>query len=172
MEMNFCRRCGAKLQKQADFVYQCERNHTIFLNAAPAAGVILQNEAGEVLMAVRAIEPGAGLWDMPGGFCDGAEAYEDAVARELEEELGLSPADYSTPRYLVSHPDSYPFKGETLIAETAVFWARLNEGVRLSPRDDVASTEWVAAGDIDPDRIFASSHKKGLEIMKAEGLLD
>lgn len=54
------------------------------------AACVLLNEAGELLIAKR--PPGrtlAGLWEFPGGKVELGEQPEDAVIRELNEELGI-----------------------------------------------------------------------------------
>jgi ADP-ribose pyrophosphatase YjhB (NUDIX family) len=43
-----------------------------------------------VLLVRRAQAPWAGLWEVPGGFCDGDEHPADAARREMREELGLT----------------------------------------------------------------------------------
>ena len=45
---------------------------------------------GKVLLLRRAMDPYVGFWDVPGGFCDGAEHPMHAAERELAEELGLA----------------------------------------------------------------------------------
>jgi len=35
-----------------------------------------------------------GVWDFIGGHCEGNESYEDAMNRELTEEIGIEPIDY------------------------------------------------------------------------------
>jgi ADP-ribose pyrophosphatase YjhB (NUDIX family) len=47
------------------------------------------NEAGEVLLVRRAIEPRVGMWVFPGGFMDIGETAEQAAARETLEEAHL-----------------------------------------------------------------------------------
>ena len=45
---------------------------------------------GSILLVLRARDPDAGLWTLPGGFCEAAEHPMQAAERELHEETGLS----------------------------------------------------------------------------------
>jgi 8-oxo-dGTP diphosphatase len=64
------------------------------------------NGNGEVLLARRLdhVHQG-GLWEFPGGKMASGETPEQALARELEEELGIVPDDY---RRLIQVPHRYP----------------------------------------------------------------
>jgi ADP-ribose pyrophosphatase YjhB (NUDIX family) len=44
---------------------------------------------GGLVMVRRAIEPGYGMWVVPGGFVDLGETLEEAVVREAQEEANL-----------------------------------------------------------------------------------
>ncbi|MCP3935261.1 MAG: NUDIX domain-containing protein [Actinomycetia bacterium] len=59
-----------------------------FRNARPTAGGLVVDN-GRILLLCRAIDPYLGHWDIPGGFCDGAELPADAAVRELFEETGI-----------------------------------------------------------------------------------
>jgi 8-oxo-dGTP diphosphatase len=51
---------------------------------------VIHDAEGRVLLTQRPADTHmGGLWEFPGGKIDGDEAYSDALARELEEELGI-----------------------------------------------------------------------------------
>lgn len=54
-----------------------------------AAGAIVFDDAGRLLLIRRLRPPGAGLWSVPGGKCLPDEASTDACVRECLEETGL-----------------------------------------------------------------------------------
>jgi len=76
-----------------------------------AAGVI-RDDAGNILIAKRPdhLHQG-GLWEFPGGKVDAGETVERALARELLEELGITPTVIS-PLLEVRH--DYPDKSVLL----------------------------------------------------------
>ena len=69
-----------------------------------AVGVIERN--GKILLSRRApdVHQG-GKWEFPGGKVEPGETVSDALARELQEELGITPTQ-TTP--LIQIPFSYP----------------------------------------------------------------
>ncbi len=95
--MKYCQNCGNKLDEVAKssvwFCSTCQRH--FYANPTPTVDAALFDDAGRILLTIRAIEPCIGKLNLPGGFMDVNETMEQAIARELKEELGLLPSDYS-----------------------------------------------------------------------------
>ncbi len=63
-------------------------------NPLPAAGVLVERHEGgngepSVLLLRRAVEPGLGAWDLPAGYLDPGESFEQGARREAHEEAGF-----------------------------------------------------------------------------------
>jgi 8-oxo-dGTP diphosphatase len=55
---------------------------------AVTAGAVITDANGRVLLLKHRFRPGTG-WGMPGGFIEAGEQPEEALRRELREEVGL-----------------------------------------------------------------------------------
>jgi len=90
----FCPLCGGRLANRLLKTGEPERLVCtacgfIFYIDPKLAVLALVPYQGGLVMVRRAIEPGYGLWVVPGGFVDVGEEVEDAVVRETLEEAGL-----------------------------------------------------------------------------------
>ena len=91
----------------------------------------------EVLLIKRAREPFKGLWAFPGGFVDEDESLEDAAARELFEETGLS-GIHLEQIGAFGDPDRDP-RGHTV---SVAFAAVLDHRLDARAADDAADAAW------------------------------
>jgi len=67
---------------------------------------VIENQTGEVLLSQRPVgKPLAGYWEFPGGKCEPGETPEEALSRELLEELGIEPIAVQP---LIEIPWTYP----------------------------------------------------------------
>ena len=165
--MNFCRRCGASLSQINGHVYKCANGHTIYANAAPAVAVFfLSPDNKQVTLSVRGIEPHKGMLDAFGGFVDGLETLEAAVARELQEELQLTPDQYDTPVYIASGTDHYPYIGEEVSFISALYWSRLKPSTKLVPSDDVADAVTLPLHEVDLGKLHSDDIRLGIQKLR------
>jgi NADH pyrophosphatase NudC (nudix superfamily) len=144
MKRTFCHLCGTRLDQKEEFVWYCPScDNTLYANSKPCADLALFNSRGELLIAKRGREPNKGKYDLPGGFVDYNETYEEALFREANEELGLTPEDITTPKYVTSFTFVYPFGKEVYLNLVSVFQARLkDDATTVSAKDDVESVEF------------------------------
>lgn len=107
----YCPQCTHKLEKKAERLAVCPscRFH-LYDNPRPTVEAIILNEKDEILLIKRGHAPHKNSWDIPGGFVDSGESGEEALKRELKEELNVI---IDSHRYFGSYDDLYPFQGDT-----------------------------------------------------------
>jgi 8-oxo-dGTP diphosphatase len=91
----FCPQCGGGLEKRLIKPMEPRRlvctvcGFIFYLDPKLSVIAVIPMDAG-VVMVRRAINPGYGLWVVPGGFVDLGEVLEDALVRETQEETLLT----------------------------------------------------------------------------------
>jgi len=157
----YCPDCGSK-SIAADYIkyFLCEQcGYKYFMNAATATSVIIEYD-DKILFTVRANEPGKGKLDLPGGFVDSAESAEQALERELMEELSLI---IDMPVYLCSFPNVYPYENVTYHTVDLFYVKKLDHDPILKPADDVADIKWIKKNEIPFDEIAFPSVRFALK---------
>jgi ADP-ribose pyrophosphatase YjhB (NUDIX family) len=144
-----CPRCRAELQREERSVHCPACGLAVYANPAPTASAILLDNQGRVLLARRAAEPGAGLWDLLGGFIDEGEEPVAALRRELEEETSLRIEQLE---YLGGYPDRY---GEDGTYTLNLYWSARITGGELELDDEIAEVAWFGLDDLPNDSEFA-----------------
>ncbi len=94
MVLNFCPKCGGPLRRQAvprdrRERLVCQRCGYIFYQDPKVSACTIPFIDGRVVLVRRAIDPGRGLWVIPGGYMDLGETVEQAAVRETLEEVNL-----------------------------------------------------------------------------------
>jgi 8-oxo-dGTP diphosphatase len=110
------------------------------------AAAALVNTRGEVLIAQRPVgKHMAGYWEFPGGKVELNELISDALSRELQEEIGVTPL---TSRPLITLEHAYPEKTVRLHVFVVSCWGgevRRAEGQAI---------KWVNAGDLPSENLL------------------
>lgn len=93
-DVNFCLRCGHKLELKQDSEAKvrpkCPNcNWTYYKNPVPASACVIFNEKEEILLIKRKIPPNKGEWALPSGYIEIYQTPEEAAIDEMEEETGL-----------------------------------------------------------------------------------
>jgi 8-oxo-dGTP diphosphatase len=106
-----------------------------------AAGAVICDDAGRVLLVQRGREPQRGRWSVPGGKVEPGETLEQAAAREALEETGLRVRIGVVLWWL-------PIRaGDGRVYEVHDFVATVTGGT-LIPGDDAADALWVGRTEL------------------------
>ncbi|HLS88518.1 MAG TPA: NUDIX hydrolase [Sphingobacteriaceae bacterium] len=132
-----CTQCGTPLVSR--WIMEEERERLVcpscrwiaYLNPKVAACTIPVDADGRILLVKRAIEPGYGLWVIPGGYVDLGETVREAAIRETYEETGVRVQ-------LEQLVDAYSYPDSAVVV--VVYAARMVEGTPQVGREclDVA----------------------------------
>src|ERR671928_873544 len=91
--ITYCPSCAARTETRLigrQHLSVCPGCDRIFFRNPKVVVTALIEEQGRVLLVRRDIEPGRGLWGLPGGFVDWNEHPQDEIVRECLEEVGVS----------------------------------------------------------------------------------
>jgi NADH pyrophosphatase NudC (nudix superfamily) len=139
---------------------RCESCGFVFyINASAAVAAFIQNERGDLLVCKRGKEPVKGTLDLPGGFIDDNESAEQALNREIKEELE---AKVTKSTYLFSLPNEYEYSGFTVPTLDLFFVCTLKSIKNLKPSDDVEDCFFIPLNEINPQLFGLNSVRKAV----------
>lgn len=157
--LKYCPKCGSsEFKASGERSLKCHAcSFHFFVNSAAAVAALVTNTEGKLMLVTRGIEPNYGKLDLPGGFVDPLETAENAVARELQEELGL---EVKTMEYLGSSPNEYVFSEYTVFTLDMAFRVTAESLENLHPKDDILAYKFYSEEELNYDDIPAPSIKK------------
>jgi mutator protein MutT len=158
---NACPRCGAAGPgAEALNPFRCSAcGFVLYFNAASAVAVFIVRHDGHVLYTRRAKDPARGRLGMPGGFVDFGETAEQAIRREVLEEVGVT---LTTLAYLCSYPNHYVYADVAYQTLDLFFVGTCAEPAAAQALDAVESVCWLDPVRIDPDDIAFASMRRAL----------
>lgn len=141
----------------------------------PNVAALMVNEDGNLLICERSTVPGA--WQFPQGGVDDGESMEQALFREVREEIGLSKNDYE----ILDRRDGYRYlyppdvrakkirKHGSHGQEQTYFLCRLKRSappidVNQSPRE-FSAYRWIIPDEFDLDWLPAFKHEVYRSVM-------
>jgi len=153
----FCPQCGGRLASRLLKAGEPERlvctgcGFVFYLDPKLAVISVIPKDGGVVLVR-RSIDPGYGLWVVPGGFVDVGEPVEEAVVRETLEETYLT---VQVERLL----GVYSYRGSPTVV--LAFLTQYLTG-DLAPGDETLEARIFQPGDIPWPEIAFRSTKAAL----------
>ena len=157
----FCPRCGRpRAQGKPIQPFQCGAcGFHYYFNPCLAVAAILLGPHEEALFIRRAKEPAKGKLAVPGGFVDIGETAEDALRREIKEEVNL---EVGPLEFLCSAPNEYLYRGVNYPVLDLAFVCRALSIENTAALDGVESFCWLKPAEIDPGEIAFPSIRAAL----------
>jgi NAD+ diphosphatase len=138
----FCGACATPMARApGERAFKCPScGHTAYPRISPAMMVLIR-KGDSVLLAVHAQSPYKRFTALA-GFLEAGESVEEAIHREVAEEVGLNVHNL---KYFASQ--SWPFPHSLMIAFTADY---LSGEIRVDP-NEIAEARWFGPDDVFPD---------------------
>ncbi len=136
----------SKMNEKGKYVYDWPRP------MVTVDAVVFAVTAGSIklLLIKRGNEPFKGQWAIPGGFVGMDEELEDAVARELQEETGLTGV-----RLEQMHTFGTVGRDPRGRQITIVYMSIIKEELdRVKAGDDAAMAQWFDIDNLPPNMAF------------------
>ncbi|HCY35588.1 MAG: NAD(+) diphosphatase [Candidatus Margulisiibacteriota bacterium] len=136
MENTYCGKCGNLLAKKADErALECNRClNTVYPKISPVIIVAIIKD-NEILLA-RGTNPRFQFYSLIAGFVEIGETLEEAVVREVKEEVGV---DVKNIRYYKSQP--WPFSSTLMVG----FFAEYTGNTEITiDNKEIADAQWFA----------------------------
>lgn len=163
----FCPRCGAA--RAAENVGQVPLRCgacglTFFFNPTVAAAAWVFDPDGRALLLRRSHDPAKGKLGIPGGFIDAGETAEQALRREVREEVGIEVTGIA---FLSSIPNLYHYRDVTYPVLDFVFTATAIEPASARALDGADEVAWRPLADIDPDELAFPSLRETFRLLRS-----
>jgi NAD+ diphosphatase len=166
----FCSRCGTAAERvPGELAKRCPAcGKTDYPRISPAVIVRIESADGGRVLLARGPQFSPGVYSTIAGFVEPGESLEEAVAREVREEVGVEVSDI---RYFGSQPWPYPHSlmvgftaryagGELRLQESEVEdarWFGVDDMPLVSPPLSIARAlidDWVRSRGADPGTLL------------------
>lgn len=158
----YCPHCAAKLEKSVVFNQvrpRCQQCGFIHFRDPKVAVIAFITFNEKLLLICRAVEPAKGKWALPGGYMDAGEMPEDALRRELEEEVGLSVRINGLLDIFPMETDdgTSTDRGSRGIVLAYEAEPEADDLITLQSKDDVSAAGWFGPDELPVEVAFAST---------------
>jgi ADP-ribose pyrophosphatase YjhB (NUDIX family) len=166
----YCPVCGSSKfiakQENAKICENCGFNY--YINPSAAVAAFILNKEGELLVGRRAHDPAKGTLDLPGGFVALEETGEEAVKREIKEELNLT---VTKAEMIFTIPNRYRWSGMTIPTLDLFYQCKVENLDELKPLDDVVETFFIKLDYIHPEDFGLASIREAVSLYQEEKMI-
>lgn len=163
----FCSRCAAAaVRVESSLCHRCTAcGFGHYVNPIAGVAALLTDAGGRLLLLRRAQEPGRGRLGLPGGFVDLGESAEEALRREIREEVGLEVGGLA---YFLSCPNEYPFQGMVTSVLDLFYRGHLEDFADARAVSEVQELIVLDPREVEPARMAFGSNAEAVRRLAAE----
>lgn len=158
-----CPRCGSSAfnlsGKSLRVCGDCDFHY--HFNPVCAAGAIISDPEGRVLLIERGHEPAKGKLGVPGGFTDLGETVEEALLREVQEEVGLKIFNLN---YITSYTNDYHYRGHIIPTIDVFFSAQTKSFDVVLQAGEITNWHLLHRNEIQMEDIAFESMRVALSL--------
>ncbi|WP_338401517.1 NUDIX hydrolase [Neptunicella marina] len=135
-------------------------------NVATAVGALMICD-DKLLLVERAKNPGKGLLGVPGGFVDPFESAEQALCREIDEEVGVK-VDIHQLQYFGSWANEYLYAEINYHTQDFYYVVELASKPQLTlQQSEVSGVKWLSKHELELNQLAFCSARDALAKWKS-----
>lgn len=158
---NFCPNCGNNFTKELEILYVCKScDFRIYITPKPTVSVLLFNSSGQLLLARRNNEPAKGKLSVIGGFVDLNETNEEALEREIKEEIGIKINKFN---YFGTYTGVYRYKNVDSQLITTFYKSTIDYHAKITLSDEMSEFVFIDIEKIKIKDIGLEVNKKAVK---------
>jgi len=143
----FCGRCGIEFTDESWPRLCAGCGRYTFRSPKPLAKAVVPVAGGRLMVSRRDIEPMRGGLELPGGYIELGETWQEAMVRELREETGL-----------IFEPEQVTLHSVRSVGEFITVFGLLPEITELPTQPTEEASEFLAI-DRGVEMAFPSQHE-------------
>ena len=156
----FCPRCTGEMNHENENLLVCKIcKFNFYVNPSPTNGAIIENEEGKLLLTKRKFPPREGFWDLPGGFMNRKESFEESLKREIKEELGV---EISIEKIIGAYADEYEYQNIQMPVLFISASAKIIKG-KIKVSDDVSEYKFFDKNEVLKQNLGFTCVEKALK---------
>ncbi len=157
----FCPACGNRSFEPYQIkAFKCNQCGFLYYHNVAATSSAVISVDNDILLVTRARDPQKGQLDLPGGFVEEFETAEQAMIREVKEELGIELEQYG--QYVCSATNRYLYADVMYNTLDMFYHIELETKPKVTVDDDVADYGWFNINSIPYEQVAFNSIKQAI----------
>jgi len=151
--MKYCPFCRSELKNGHKHQKSCSKcKYVYYNNPRPTASAIIEKDK-KILLVKRVFPPFKGYWDLVGGFLDYHETPEEALRREVKEEVNLDIVEFKLFRIDKNIYIDHDTKERLSVIDHQFIVSKFKG--KIDPKDDVSDARWFSINNLPPYKKIA-----------------